>query len=180
MQTSLHDYLQRCGQSTLAAASSASVRNGANAFLDALRDAQPLAPTPALVPVVNELLDLEVIAPPGSFGAIARQLRWVPSPRGEDVDGKEMALAPLNSHFDLGQVVAGFLVAGAGRVYPEHNHSPQELYLTMAGTGSWRFGGNEHYENVVPGSTFYNPPGVTHSARAATDHPVLAFYVLWP
>lgn len=178
--TELQSFLERCGQSALAAASSDSVVEGSNAFLDVVQHSRALDVTPRTVPVVEQLLDLDVVAPGEPFGPIARQLRWIPSPRGDDPDGRQIALAPLNDHFDLGDVVAGFLVAGAGCVYPEHNHAPQELYLTMAGSGNWRFGGNEHYETVEPGSTFYNPPGVTHSARAKADHPVLAFYVLWP
>ncbi len=180
MPSDLEVFLRRCGQAALATASSQVVTEGVDAFLDALDRGHPVDADPRLVPVVDELLDLELAAPAEAFGPIARQLRWTSSPRGDDPDGRQIALAPLNNHFELGEVVAGFLVAGAGCVYPEHNHEPQELYLTMAGRGSWRFGGHGGYQDVEPGSTFYNPPGVIHSARAEPDRPVLALYVLWP
>lgn len=178
--TELLSFLDQVGRAALDGASSTHVTQGAQAFLDAVQPGQLRDADPQMVPVVEQLLELDLTVTAESFGPLARSLRWVPSPRGDDTEGRQIALAPLNDHIDLGPVVAGLMAVGADCVYPEHNHSPQELYLTLSGTGSWRYGGNEHYEPVGPGTTFYNPPRVTHSARASNDEPLLALYILWP
>ena len=174
----LPGFLEQCGQLALERASAPTIEAGASAFLQALTQAEWRQPELRQVPVVSELSGLENPELGLNIGSIVDECSWTPSPRGND-DGVEVALCPLNVHLDLGDVIAGFLVAGAGRVYPEHNHPPQELYLMLSGVGSWRHGGNDHYESVSPGSTLYNPPGVTHSVRAGSE-PVVAFYALWP
>ena len=174
----LRTFVERCGEDAAARASDERVAAGAEAFLAALSGSETRQPDLRSVRVTAELADLPPTEAGFDIAAVAGECSWTPSPRGTD-QGTEIALCPLNVHFDLGDVVAGFLVAGAGRVYPEHTHPPQELYLVLSGTGEWRYGGNDHYEPVVAGTTLYNPPGVTHGVRAGAE-PVVAFYALWP
>ncbi len=62
--------------------------------------------------------------------------------------------------------------------YPEHNHPPPELYLTLSGTAEWRYGGCESYRTVSAGNLLYNNPHDLHGVRAG-DTPLLALYLLW-
>ncbi len=109
--------------------------------------------------------------------ALAPDLSWVPTHRATD-GGTELALAPLDRLIDLGETIVGLMYVGPGATYPLHQHPPQELYLTIAGQGRWRYGGNDHFESVGPDRTLYNHPGDLHSAIAG-PLPVVALYVLW-
>lgn len=60
--------------------------------------------------------------------------------------------------------------------YPDHSHPPEETYLVMS-PGEFSQGGDEWFEPGIGGS-FYNPPGITHAMRSASE-PLLAFWALW-
>ncbi len=113
---------------------------------------------------------------------LAADLPWEPTPRAGD-GGTELALAPLDRMFDFGPVDGGLLAAGImyvgpGSTYPLHRHRPHELYLTIAGRGRWRWGGNEDLRPVGPGRTLYNHPDDLHTSTADAE-PIVALYLLW-
>ncbi len=158
----------------------------ATALADARGRARPLPFEPSWLPVLDSIelvtgsggdrADEEHL--PGAFVGIAPDLPWIPTPRADD-GGTDLALAPLNTAFDLGPTTVGVMYVGPGRAYPLHRHPPQELYLTIAGTGRWRYGGNDGFRPVEDLRTLYNRPGDLHSA-VADDVPIVALYILWP
>lgn len=60
--------------------------------------------------------------------------------------------------------------------YPDHDHSPEEVYLVLT-KGEFRQDKAEWFSPGVGGS-FYNRPGITHAMRSL-DEPFLAFWALW-
>ena len=52
---------------------------------------------------------------------------------------------------------------GAGILYPDHSHPPEEHYLVLAGGARFRLGDGE-WQDLGPGGTFHTPPGAVHSA----------------
>lgn len=150
---------------------------GWRTFIDALDGATPREREPASVPLTDcfdRLADAPLVA---SFLAARPEISWIPSPRTRD-GGVDRALAPINDVRELGDVVCGLMLIGPGRDYPEHAHVPQEIYLPIAGSGRWRYGGNPDYRDLDDDTLVYNPPRVRHAARAGDD-PLLAIYVLW-
>jgi hypothetical protein len=59
--------------------------------------------------------------------------------------------------------------------YPDHNHTPEEVYLVMS-PGAFRQGEGEWFSPGIGGS-FYNVPKIKHAMRS-TDTPLLAFWAL--
>lgn len=157
------------------------VRRAADALAGALDRACPRPFEPTRVPVVDSIDQLPIDernrALVGEFLGLVDGLPWVPTPRADD-GGHRLALAPLNQAVDFGDTTVGLMYVGPGATYPLHHHPPQELYLTIAGTGRWRYGGREQHETVGPLATLYNHPEDRHSVTAGT-HPLLALYVLW-
>ena len=60
--------------------------------------------------------------------------------------------------------------------YPDHRHSPEEIYLVLTG-GEFRQAEGAWFEPGV-GGTFYNEPGILH-AMASGDKPLLAVWCLF-
>ena len=60
--------------------------------------------------------------------------------------------------------------------YPDHSHSPEEIYLVLTG-GEFRQADGAWFEPGV-GGTFYNEPGILH-AMASGDKPLLAVWCLF-
>ncbi len=169
------------------------------AAIDRAAEAGPIdAAAPSWLPVLDSLAELAreehvgveavgagvdrpAAAPDPSLTAdliaLAPDLSWIPTHRATD-GGTELALAPLDRVIELGDTIVGLMYVGPGATYPLHQHPPQELYLTIAGQGRWRYGGNDHFESVGPDRTLYNRPGDLHSAIAG-PLPVVALYVLW-
>jgi hypothetical protein len=61
--------------------------------------------------------------------------------------------------------------------YPDHDHSPEEVYLVLS-PGRFRQGESDWFEPGI-GGTFYNTPHIVH-AMASGDAPLLALWYLWP
>ena len=104
-------------------------------------------------------------------------LPWTESPRTPGM-GNTIALCVFNNLFDLKHHTVGLLYLDPQLAYPEHNHPPPELYLTLSGTAEWRYGGYESYRTVSAGNLLYNNPHDLHGVRAG-DTPLLALYLLW-
>jgi hypothetical protein len=60
--------------------------------------------------------------------------------------------------------------------YPDHDHSPEEVYLVLT-PGEFSQDRGPWFSPGVGGS-FYNPPGITHAMRAV-DRPFFAVWALW-
>jgi len=189
-------FLRRCQRRLVEVAEDDRAIEGAAALDSAIDRAAGAEPAdvaaPSWLPVLDSLTALtEATAPSddrptgaasdpsltAELIALAPDLSWVPTHRATD-GGTELALAPLDRVVELGDTIVGLMYVGPGATYPLHQHPPQELYLTIAGQGRWRYGGNDHFETVGPDRTMYNHPGDLHSAIAG-PLPVVALYVLW-
>lgn len=177
--TRIADFLGRCARTLDRVADDGPERAGTEALATALDRAapRPFAPTTvAALDRVRSVADQGPLA--GAFVDVAADLPWIATPRADD-GGAALALAPLDTAFDLGSTTVGIMYVDAGAQYPLHQHPPQELYLTIAGRGRWRYGGHDDFRAVDPLATLYNHPGDLHSAMAG-DGPLVALYVLWP
>lgn len=176
-------FIQACGEAalsgepapTVSSDQSVQIRAGVERFLRAFEAAPQLDWEPSPLPLVDDL-------GPGAtplgrrFRELAPTLPWTVA--RQDPDGTGRGLVSLNDLFDLGPITAGLLCSQRGAGYPEHHHPPQELYVVLDGTASWRFGGAEGYCDVEPGRTFYNHPDGLHGIRNPSE-PVVAMYILW-
>lgn len=137
----------------------------------------PLQYTASQVPCLSQIQNAADTDLSRQVIAMSPDLNWIPSHRLTD-HGETVALMRADAMLDLGGVVAGFIFVGAHEIYPEHEHEPQELYLTLSGEASWRQGGSDEYEIIGPNRSFYNKPFDRHGVRAQST-PMLALYVLW-
>ena len=177
-------FLDRCCRAMAALAADlpprAPERGGVEAVAAATAAATPNEYEPTWVPVLDTITGLS--AEPDDdlthrFTALAPVLPWTPTSRAED-GGTELALAPLDRAFDFGDTTIVLMYIGPDATYPLHHHPPQELYLTIAGTGRWRYGGRTEPETIGPQRLLYNHPNDLHTATAGHD-PLLALAVLW-
>ena len=60
--------------------------------------------------------------------------------------------------------------------YPDHHHSPEEVYVSLAG-GSW-WNTNMDWTTPGRGGLIYNEPNVLHAMRTDSQ-PLLAIWCLW-
>ena len=154
------------------------VRDGAELFRSALRTAPERPAVSAQpLPVLRNAGAIDDTELGRRFARFAHTLPWSTSPRWND-GGEERALCALGDVFELPGLTAGLLYLDTGGTYPAHSHSPQELYLTIAGKGRWRYGGSERFVRVPPGVTLYNHPDDVHAIEAMNE-PLLAMYILW-
>jgi len=161
----------------VAAAATPVIREGAALFADQIRVAQARAFEARTFEVLGRAGTVSDTPLGVQFASLAPSLPWSVSSRWDD-GGRERALCVVGDMFALRDVVAGLVYLDGGGTYPEHDHPPQELYLTVAGTARWRFGGSPHYVEVEPSATLYNKPGDRHAIEAGAT-PLVAMYVLW-
>ncbi|TKT78232.1 dimethylsulfonioproprionate lyase family protein [Aquamicrobium sp. LC103] len=74
-------------------------------------------------------------------------------------------------------VWVGVSLVPPGVRYPDHRHSPEEIYLFLTG-GRFRHGESGWFEPGVGGS-LYNEPNIQHSMEAPADAPLLAVWCLY-
>ena len=145
------------------------LRAGAAAFSEAIDRANYQTCEPTTVPVTGHLEGLE------QSEALFR-VPWAASSRLDD-DGSTVALGLVDKVCDLGEVSCGLMLLAPGAAYPEHHHSPAEIYLPINGDGTWRFGGHADYRTLAEDELVYNHPNDVHSAVAGAE-PLVALYVL--
>lgn len=155
------------------------IQAGAKAFVAALADAPQIVYSPNTLPVIDHMPELSTEIGQW-FARLAGEMVW--SAGRDDPAGTKRGLVRINDMFDFtsaqDSVRAGLLFTAPNEGYPEHSHPPQEMYIMLDGTGSWRFGGNSDYFEVPSGQTIYNNPRDTHGVggeRSAT----LSLWVLW-
>jgi hypothetical protein len=187
MSTALDRFLDLCcdeieRRAQLAETESAVLLDGAAAFRRAL-DAAPPAPKVSSTPlptvsVAAHLQDLSPSLIGRAAVAAVSEIPWIPTPRLDD-GGTKVALGIVNDVRDLGDLTCGLILVAPGAAYPEHAHPPQEIYLPIAGRGSWRYGGSNEYRSLHGDSLVYNHQRDLHGTIAG-DEPLLALYILWP
>lgn len=143
-----------------------------------LNEPERLEFTPNPLPCLRNLQWVKDMKLAKEFREFAKFLPWEFSPRAAD-KGEEMAVCNFSQMFNLGKVVCGLMYVDSEKVYPEHNHRPDETYFLISGTGEWRWGGNHDYRSITAGNVIYNHPWNWHGIRADST-PVLAMYVLCP
>lgn len=170
-------FLRECAFRLCGLANEAPASGGAERFRRAVEASLPLIAQPSWLPVLDSIGDVDPSLLAQQFVDIAALLRWQPTFRTDD-QGTHIALAPLNEVRTLDGVTVGLLYVGPGRQYPLHSHPPHELYLTIAGTAQWRYGGHTEFREVDPESVILNRPNDLHATIAGTT-PLVALYVLW-
>ena len=171
-------FLVACAERLSHHATTAPAADGAALFAGAVERATPLPFEPSWLPALDTIHEVDPTPLGHRFAEIAPLLHWEPTFRTDD-KGTEIALAPLERMFDLGELTVGVMYVAPGCCYPLHAHPPHELYLTLAGHGEWRYGGHDGFRAAAPDAVLYNHPNDLHSAVAGAT-PLVALYVLWP
>ena len=174
MDTELDEFLRGCAREIQRRAGLADefgdeLRVGAEAFSDALDGASYQSCELTTVPATRHLAGID------SAAALSR-VPWAASTRLDD-NGSAVALGLVDQVCDLGAVSCGLMLLAPGVAYPEHHHSPAEIYLPINGDGTWRFGGHADYRTLAEDELVYNQPNDVHSAVAGAE-PLVALYVL--
>ena len=146
-------------------------------FSEEIGTAIPKSPPAATITASAELRKARDTRLARQLLDLSNHLPWSESPRTPDM-GNRIALCSFNDLFNLKHHTAGLLYLDPELAYPEHNHPPPELYLTLSGTGSWRYGGSTEYRVVSAGNLLYNHPLDLHGVRS-NDTPLLALFLLW-
>jgi len=151
--------------------------SAARGFAEEIGSANPKSPPAATIMASAELHKAQDTRLARQLLDLSHHLPWTESPRTPDM-GNRIALCSFNDLFNLKHHTAGLLYLDPELVYPEHSHPPPELYLTLSGTGSWRYGGSTEYRVVSAGNLLYNHPLDLHGVRS-NDTPLLALFLLW-
>jgi hypothetical protein len=79
-------------------------------------------------------------------------------------------------HFANGEMAGGFLLLGAGVLYPDHHHVAEEIYIPLTQGSMWsRYAGA--FQARAAGEVIHHPSDVPH-AMQTTAVPLVALY-LW-
>ena len=146
-------------------------------FSEEIGTATPKSPPTGTIIASSELSKARDTRLAQQLIQLSDYLPWTESPRTPGM-GNRIALCIFNNLFELKRHTVGLLYLDPHLAYPEHNHPPPELYLTLSGTASWRYGGCDSYRVVSAGNLLYNNPFDLHGVRAE-DTPLLALYLLW-
>lgn len=146
-------------------------------FAEYIGSAIPKSPPAARIKASAELCKARDTRLARQLLDLSNHLPWTESPRTPDM-GNRIALCSFNDLFELKHHTAGLLYLDPEMAYPEHSHPPPELYLTLSGTGSWRYGGRTEYRTVSAGNLLYNHPLDVHGVRS-NNTPLLALFLLW-
>ena len=92
----------------------------------------------------------------------------------EDGHANAMILGP-GGHEEREDAWLGVSLLAPHVRYPDHDHSPEEVYLVLS-DGAFRHGNGDWFTPGVGGS-FYNEPGIKHAMRSSNT-PLLAFWAL--
>ena len=117
-----------------------------------------------------------------AFAALAPALAWYRRAGSEaheeafhDGHANAFLVGPGGLEDRAGAAVGVSLLAPHVR-YPDHRHSPEELYLVLS-PGHWRRGESDWFEPGL-GGLVHNPPDVVHAMRAEAE-PLLALWCLF-
>lgn len=113
-----------------------------------------------------------------AFARIERQLRWTRRASGDaaflDGHANAVILGPggVEARDDLW---VGVTVMAPGVRYVDHDHAPEEVYLSLT-PGQWWNAGMD-WTDPGPSGAIYNPPGIAHAMRSGVG-PFLALWYL--
>jgi quercetin dioxygenase-like cupin family protein len=118
-----------------------------------------------------------------AFAAIAPGLCWKARP-GAEAHGEAFLHGHANATItgpDEGLEVRPDVRIGVSLMaprtrYPDHHHSPEEVYIVLSGGEWWQAGGAWHTPGI--GGLVHNPPDILHAMRSG-DAPLLALWFLW-
>lgn len=161
--------------------------------LAALADVRTLERTPERrrLPACDLLPDALEAAAAGplaelaaAFAAVEPALRWMQNPNYSDArlgQGYMAGYAYANVVGPTGLVerpgvLAGLMILGPGRLYPDHAHPAAEVYHVVAGRAAWRREGGA-WERKAPGACIHHAPMVRHATR--TDDETLLAWFCW-
>jgi len=146
---------------------------------------------PETVPVCDmlpEILFYASLEPPpmarlaASVASLAPRLAWRPRP-GAEKEGAAFLAGHANAYVvgpgglePRDDVFVGISLMAPGLRYPDHDHPPEEVYISLAG-GEWKKG-DEDWQAPGIGGLVHNPPGIVHAMRTK-DEPLLAIWCLW-
>ena len=115
------------------------------------------------------------------FKAIAPGLVWRRRASADPADAafwnghaNAMILGPGGLE-DRKDIWIGATVMAPGTTYADHDHPPEEVYLSLA-PGEW-WNAEMDWTDPGPQGAIYNPPGIRHRMRAG-DGPFLALWYL--
>ena len=151
--------------------------SAAHGFAEDIGSANPKSPPATTIMASAELCKARDTRLARQLLDLSNHLPWTESPRTPDM-GNRITLCRFNDLFELKHHTAGLLYLDPELAYPEHSHPPPELYLTLSGTASWRYGGSTEYRTVSAGNLLYNNPLDLHGVRS-NDTPLLALFLLW-
>lgn len=117
-----------------------------------------------------------------AFAAVEPALAWVQNPNYSDRTmgpGYMAGYAYANvvgptGLIDRPGVLAGLLLLGPGRLYPDHAHPAAEVYHVVAGRADWRRDGGG-WQARDPGACIHHAPWVRHATRIGGET-LLAWY----
>jgi hypothetical protein len=118
-----------------------------------------------------------------AFAAMEPSLSWSRRPAGGPFasdnwpDGHANAMIVGSGGLEhRDDVMIGVSLLAPHVRYPDHNHSPEEVYLVLS-PGRFKHGESDWFEPGI-GGTFYNEPNIEH-AMASGEVPLLALWYLW-
>ena len=119
-----------------------------------------------------------------NFAALEPKLTWTRRPKVDgsqsanftDAHANAMIVGP-NGHETRDDVWVGVSLLAPNVRYPDHDHSPEEVYLVLS-KGKFQHGDSDWFEPGIGGS-FYNTPNVKH-AMASGAAPLFAVWCLAP
>jgi hypothetical protein len=145
------------------------------------------APAPATLPVCRELGPALALAGgeragvAAALGAVAPRLVWTrrasaePSDTGFRDGHANATIIGRGGLEERGDVWVGATLMAPGVVYPDHDHAPEEVYLSLT-PGEW-WNAETDWTDPGPEGLFHNPPGIRHAMRSG-DVPFLALWLL--
>lgn len=104
-------------------------------------------------------------------------LQWK-TPTRIPTAGNKIGICNFHQYFQFQKYMAGLMYLDPFQSYPEHRHSPKELYLLLSGKGHWRYGGATEYRLLGPDNLLYNPSSVLHGVANKSSEPNLSFFLL--
>ncbi len=116
-----------------------------------------------------------------AFGALVDRLEWKRRLTADPTDrafwdghANAMILGPGGLE-DRADLWIGVTVMAPGVTYVDHDHPPEEVYLSLA-PGEW-WNADMDWTDPGMGGLIYNPPGIRHAMRSGAG-PFLALWFL--
>lgn len=145
--------------------------------------APPVLPhlAPALITAATGSPQTSAVA--NSLSALAPHLIWrqrppgVMDPVGFADDHANATLIGADGIEPNERIRVGASLVAPETRYPDHDHPPEEMYLSLSPDSQWRNDSTDWHTPGI-GGLVHNPPGIGHAMRAGRQ-PLLAIWCLW-